>query len=72
MSTANNSKTVAIATRITITRSNGVGVLTKSSDGHWDITIDGTRGPANYYYDDAQVDRIIAKAQADGATVEMI
>ena len=68
MSTTNNSKT---ATKITITRSNGVGVLSKAQDGRWDIMLNGTKAPGNNYYDDEQVDRIVAQATADGATVEV-
>lgn len=62
----------AEATKITITRSNGVGVLTKAQDGKWDITLNGTKAPGNYYYDNDQVDRIVAKAIADGAKVEVL
>ena len=72
MITNNNSKAAAEATKITITRSNGVGVLTKAADGRWDITLNGTKAPGNNYYDNAQVDRIVAKATADGATVEVL
>jgi hypothetical protein len=72
MNTANNSKITAVSTRIIITRSNQVGVLTKAADGRWDIMVNGAHGPANYYYDDDQVERIVARAQADGATVEVV
>ena len=61
----------AVGTKITITQTNGVGVLTKAQDGRWDIAVNGRNGPGNYYYDNAQVDRIVAKAIADGAKVEI-
>ena len=72
MSTSNNSKTAAEATKIMITRSNGVGVLTKAQDGRWDITLNGTKAHGNNYYDNTQVDRIVSKAIADGAKVEVL
>lgn len=65
-------KTAAQASKVTIRKATGVGVLTKAADGKWDIELNGQKGPANLHYDDAAVDRIIAASvkAGDDVTVE--
>lgn len=58
--------------KVTITKATGVGVLTRADDGRWDMTLNG-RGPGSsaYYYTDDQVERIVTRAKAEGAKVEV-
>lgn len=57
-------------TKVTITKANGTGTLTKQSDGTWSIELNGKQGAA--YYTEDQVKAIIAKATATGDKVEVI
>jgi hypothetical protein len=58
--------------KVTITKKNGsVGVLVMSSDGRWDIFLNGVAAPGNNYYDTEQVERIISTAKSNGELVEI-
>ena len=59
--------------KVTILKANGqIGILTKADDGKWDIEMDGKKMPANYHYDDAQVEKIIADSKRSGAVVTIV
>lgn len=54
--------------KITIKNVKGIGVLTRAADGKWEIELNGKKsGPL--YYSQEQVDRIVAKAKADGSEI---
>ena len=59
----------ANTTQITITKTAGIGILTKANDGRWDIVLNGQRGGSAYYSQD-QVERIVDREIAAGSTVE--
>ena len=58
-----------IATKITIQRPNGTGILTKAEDGKWDIELNGQKPGSATHYDQAQVEKIVADMINKGITV---
>jgi hypothetical protein len=55
--------------KITITKKDGSqGVLTREADGRWTPAVGG-KSAGNFYYEDAQVARIVERARAAGDNV---
>jgi hypothetical protein len=58
--------------KITITKPDGIGILTKAKDEEWDICLNGQRLPLNLHYTTEQVEKIVATARAAGHKIEII
>jgi hypothetical protein len=58
--------------KVTIIKGGKTGILTRGEDGRWDMQIDDVRAPANNYYTDEQVARIVDQARAAGHEVTTV
>jgi len=56
--------------KVTIQKADGnVGQFDLTSDGTWNITLNGKAAPSNYYYTTDQVKKVIEDAKQSGETV---
>lgn len=55
---------------VAITKTNGVGTLTRGDQDRWDIRLNGKAVGAATYYTTEQVQRIVERAISEGHKVE--